>query len=490
MSQQALLALFDDPPRAETLLKQNENQWFDRKSARIEPRDLANAMLGFANADGGRLVVGIHNGEVEGVDSAPDRINAFLQAALDFTSPPVRHSHLLLDCTNKSGQPDHLLVLDIEASESIHRNKKQECFLRVGDENRHLNSTQERELAFDKGEAAFDSTLVPEFVREDLDLTAVEEYREKVGASSVEAVLRSRGLYLDYPHRKGVTQAGWLLFGIQPPIWSYVRYLRYAGVVAETGTRSNVAEDIRLEGTIPSLIEQARRLLPEKIGTVIRLTPTGRFEQVATLPEFAWLEAIVNAVTHRSYSIQGDGVRVRQFDDRLEIESPGRLSGLVRVQNIQNMRFSRNPHIARVLAEMTGYVRELNEGVRRIFEEMEQYGLRAPIFSVGEGTVRVTLYKSPNGLDQSQAEKISATLAPLRKRIGEEKLELLLSTLKTRRQMLPRDIMLVLGVSSPTIRNHMRILAEAGLVILNTQSRTDPNAQWEITEAPFWKRVP
>jgi ATP-dependent DNA helicase RecG len=90
----------------------------------------------------------------------------------------------------------------------------------------------------------------------------------------------------------------------------------------ETGTRANVVEDVMLSGNIPLLIGQARELIAAKLGTVNRLGPTGKFEAIPVLPEFAWLEAIVNAVTHRSYSLQGDGVRVRDFEDRLEVESP------------------------------------------------------------------------------------------------------------------------------------------------------------------------
>ena len=178
---------------------------------------------------------------------------------------------------------------------------------------------------------------------------------------------------------------------------------------------------------------------------------------------------------------------MRQFDDRLEIESPGRLPGLVRVQNIQNMRFSRNPHIARVLAEMTGYVRELNEGVRRMFEEMEQHGLRAPVFSVGEGNVRVTLYKLPEETLPLSTEGIEATMAALRKGINNKRLEPLLAALKTRQQMPPQEIMALLGVTPPTVRNYMRILEREGLVRFSTQSRTNPTAQWIVSEAPFWK---
>ena len=37
--------------RAQRLLEIAEDQWFDRKSSRITPRDLANDLIGMANAD-------------------------------------------------------------------------------------------------------------------------------------------------------------------------------------------------------------------------------------------------------------------------------------------------------------------------------------------------------------------------------------------------------------------------------------------------------
>src|SRR5205085_7089252 len=104
-----------------------------------------------------------------------------------------------------------LLVLDIEASEQVHRNRRGECYLRVGDENRRLTGQQERELGFDKGESFFDGTLVPDLSRDDLDLDAIQEYASRVGASDPASLMRSQGLYYDLPHRQGVTQAGCLL---------------------------------------------------------------------------------------------------------------------------------------------------------------------------------------------------------------------------------------------------------------------------------------
>ena len=54
------------------------------------------------------------------------------------------------------------------------------------------------------------------------------------------------------------------------------------------------------------------------------------------------------------------------FDDRLEIHSPGKLPNIVTVENIKHERFSRNTRIARTLTEF-GWVREMNEGVKRIY---------------------------------------------------------------------------------------------------------------------------
>jgi ATP-dependent DNA helicase RecG len=354
----------------------------------------------------------------------------------------------------------------------------------VGDENRRLGQTEERELAFDKGDAIYDKSIVLDATKDDLDFNSIGTYADKISVADISALLRSRGLYLDGPYRSGVTQAGILLFGKVPPIWSYVRYLRYDGNTAETGTRSNNTEDVRLDGTIPSLIDQARDLLADRL-TVIRLTPGGRFDRVTSLPEFAWIEAVVNALTHRSYSLQGDGVRIRQFSDRVEVESPGRLSGLVRVQNIRNARFSRNPHIARVLAEMTQYVREANEGVRRMFDEMRHYGLPEPEYRSTDSSVRVTLFTSAGDPERGE---VNSLLVRLRKNLGEARLSALLSTLEQNGSIATRDVIRLLDVSPPTARKYISVLEGAGLLVSQVKSPTDPTKAWIISDSPFWSR--
>ena len=88
--------------------------------------------------------------------------------------------------------------------------------------------------------------------------------------------------------------------------------------------------------------------------------------------------------------MSGRYILVSMYDDRLEIESPGKLPTVVTIDNIKETRYSRNPRIARLLTDF-GWVRELNEGVKRIYSDMEKFFLDAPIYSEPEQSVRLVL---------------------------------------------------------------------------------------------------
>ena len=67
----------------------------------------------------------------------------------------------------------------------------------------------------------------------------------------------------------------------------------------------------------------------------------------------------------------------------MEIISPGNLPGNITLENIKKQRHSRNPKIATTLS-ILGLVREYNEGVPRIFEEMKNFYLDSPVYSIEE----------------------------------------------------------------------------------------------------------
>ena len=170
-----------------------------------------------------------------------------------------------------------------------------------------------------------------------------------------------------------LTVAGALLFAQDPSVMmpqARVRVLRYDGVRMETGERLNITKERTFCGPLPKVIEGAYALVSSMLRDFQFLGPDGKFQTVPEYPEFAWFEGLVNAVTHRDYAFRGDYVRVSMFDDRLEIVSPGPLPNIVTLDNMRETRYSRNPRIARTLVEF-GWVRELNEGIPRIYSEMQ-----------------------------------------------------------------------------------------------------------------------
>lgn len=124
------------------------------------------------------------------------------------------------------------------------------------------------------------------------------------------------------------------------------------------------------------------------------LTDKAKFQQSYLYPQIACREALINAIVHRNYAIQGRGIEISIFSDRLEILSPGRVLSTISLDDIRQLKGaheSRNPLVARVLREI-GYVREMGEGIRRIFDVMRSNALAEPDLQSNNDDFVVTLY--------------------------------------------------------------------------------------------------
>lgn len=455
------------PAQIETLVTHKEDQWFERKGSRTQPRTLAEALVGLANAEGGTIVVGISDdGIVEGISL--NALNALRKVALDFTEPPVRHRFDAVSLAGPNGSELQLALIEVEPSDVLHRMTSGDVFLRVGDETRRLRDTQVRELEYDKGQSVYDGRAVPHAGRDDLDADLVAQYVTKLQGQQADDALVARGLLVRQSGALLPTVAGILLLCASPQRFlpeAWVRIVEYQGQSRLTGARANVLSDRRFEGPIPNQLEKARAYLKRRIPKVIRLGGAGRFQEVSTIPEHAWLEAVVNALIHRSYSLGGDHIRVELFQDRLEVESPGRLPGLVREDNIRSTRFARNPRLARAMSDL-GYGRELGEGVDRMFEEMELAGLPDPKFEQRPASVSVSLLADP---------VLAQLLRPLPPSLAASMAALTRQTSAT-----TSELMDIIGVSRPTALKYLGELEQLGLVEHVGTAPTDPRGYWRV----------
>lgn len=288
-----------------------ENQYLDRKSARKRPGELLKHLIGFANADGGLLVIGVEDdGSISGFKShGAHNINDFRQIDRNQTFYPLAKEFREIAVVNKNGENDVIVVISIEPS--INRvivSPDDVAYLREGDETVALSFERRRMLEYDRGQRFFEDEIVEGATLDDIDTELVEMYKSHLNIETnltIEEILKARYLYRD----GYITKAGILLFGKDPSRFlpqARLRVFKFSGSEMDVGENFNVVKNAEFDKALPRVIMESRDFVKMQLRDFQKLQNDGMFITIPEYPEFAWFEGIVNAVTHRDYSIAGD----------------------------------------------------------------------------------------------------------------------------------------------------------------------------------------
>ena len=470
------------------MLEEAENKYFDRKSAQIKPSELAEIISAFANAEGGTIVVGISDKKriLEGINKfGSEKINNFVAAPKDCCKPMPAYTEEFIDIVNAEGEEDRLLLLHIHAAvDQIIRTNNDSTFLRIGDRTKEIKGDDLKNLEYSKATRHFEDELNFEAEIDDLDEGLLLAYKKKLGAEDLDTkqVLKARGFIKKKDGQEYLTNAAVLLFAEN--IYQFypncrIRFIRYDGTAAQVGTKINIIKDVNIEYPLLKIIEKAKEFISGQLREFTALNQTtGQFQNVPEYPEFAWLEGIVNAVTHREYGMTGSHIKVSMFDDRLEILSPGKLPSIVTVDNIRETRFSRNPRIARVLTEF-GWVRELNEGVKRIYSDMEEFFLDEPVYSEPEQSVRLVLKNNIVMRKMRQSDRALKSIGVTAWDELDDLEKLIVTYMGSKAEVTRAELNELTGKSNATIANRLNKLMDRNLVKRNG-NKFDSNQTYSL----------
>lgn len=366
-----------------------ELDWLDDETPQLV---LAETMLAMANGAGGMLLIGVSGSParlvgVQDVNSSTDRI---LSAALTVEPAliiPLPYTVIVENVT--------VVVAQIPAGMPHVYALNGRYLKRVYAENVAIQPQELRRLIIERGEISFETEPAYGAALDDLDWDKARQYAAGLSAmrdSSVEEVLLRRGCLVLRDGQMRPTNAGILLFGKDPQ-----RHLRGAEITAARfggETMSDVFSKQDVVGTLPDQIRRAETFLVDHLRKAVQIKDTMAREEHYEIPLEAARELIVNAVAHRDYSISGDSIRLFLFRNRMEVTSPGKLSGPVTISNIKDERFSRNPALVQVLSDM-GFIERLGYGVDRVYELMQRHNLRVPQFVETSGGFRAVLHNQP-----------------------------------------------------------------------------------------------
>ncbi|HAG84797.1 MAG TPA: ATP-dependent DNA helicase RecG [Cyanobacteria bacterium UBA12227] len=381
------------------ILQSPESHFLELKSIDIQPAKLSKFISGFANADGGEIYIGID--EVNMVDiktrswrGFPDQeaANGHLQLFEQLFPLGDYYSYIFLTSHVALGL---VLQVIIHKSREIVTASDGTPYIRRGAQTLPVKNEQALErLKLDKGIESFERKTIDVDLELLTNSIAMTKFiSATIPTAEAETWLKKQQLL----QRNKPTVAGVLLFADEPqailPKRCGVKIYRYKTKDSE-GTRDTLAfNPITIEGCLYEQIEQTVAKTIQIVEEIPKVGASG-LESI-NYPEEAIHEIITNAVLHRDYSILSD-VHIRIFDDRLEIESPGRLPGHVTVRNILKEQYARNGAIVRIINKFPNPPnKDVGEGLNTAFQAMAKLRLKPPEIHETETSVVIHIKHEP-----------------------------------------------------------------------------------------------
>ncbi len=394
-------AILINDAQAELIMNVAEGSFSEVKAIQVSPGRLSQTISAFANTDGGELYIGIAERQLGGnikkrewqgftnVEAANGHVQAFEKVL-----PLGRNfQYEFLQCLSKPG-----LVLHVQVSRTpeIVMATDGTRYLRRAAQSLPQKTTEEiRRLEYSKGVTSFETHPVQAAPEVIIDSPVTRSFMEYVVPQALpESWLRKQSLIVD----DKPTVAGLLLFSEEPqaqlPKRCGIKVYRYETQEAEGFRDVLTFVPITVEGDIYSQIREAVRQTIEITEGIQYLNPERGLEYIKYPPE-ALHEIIANAVIHRDYSI-ADDIHIRIFDNRIEVQSPGRLPAHVNINNLYDERFARNGAIVRLLNKFPDPPnRDVGEGLNTAADKMREMGLKEPEFDERDSDLRVIIRHEP-----------------------------------------------------------------------------------------------
>lgn len=368
--------------------------------------DLAAILTGMANTEGGTIYLGINPkfGQIEGLRDVAAVIDHIFKACL--LSDPT----LVLPVPRRL-RVGQAMLLEIIVPQGLPHafNIEGRYYWR---EDRHTNPIpprQLRQLLVERGLLQFESQVPEDASYQDLDPQQLESYAESYFAAlnlpedhvqpNIDQILQQRGCLKQVDGELQPTYAALLLFGRAPQRWLPIAQILATRFSGDSFGDRFIKQEIN--GSLPVQLKQAEIFLKANLQNVVRMVGLTH-QETLEYPFDAVRELLINSVAHRDYNAQGDCIHLNIFSNQLEVTSPGGLPGPITIKNLLKARFSRNPVIVQILADL-GFVERLGYGLDRVVTSMRENSLPPPHFEETSGVFRVTLRNEPES-DLSSAD--------------------------------------------------------------------------------------
>ncbi len=406
-------------------------------------------IVGFANAQGGRLYLGVDDdGKVIGLKDAEALLETLPNKIRDLTGiiPEVN----LLDEAGKE-------YLEIKvAPYNVPVSLRGQYYYRSGATKQELKGAALTEFLLRKTGRSWDDISEPAASLSDLDENSIKQFRqdaskagrvpEDVLSLSTEELLAKLRLVDEDGNLK---RAAIILFGKGRRL--------YMNMVVKMG-RFLSDSDIHFQETEEGNLFQLLQAVPVQLDRKF-FVKTIRFEGMHRIeeppyPPTALREALLNALVHRDYA--GTQIQLRVYDDKLMLWNEGMLPEGMSPDMLRGPHNSRprNPLLAEVCYK-AGYIEAWGSGTLKIIRTCIEAGLPEPEITENSGGVLVTMHNK-GSLKQAVENAASADL--------NERQQWALSQVETANRLISKEYTAQFAISGTLARRELSQLVASGLL--------------------------
>lgn len=386
------------------IIQQGENKNLEFKSwVNSNKKNLMNTLtneaVGFANTNGGIILVGVEdNGEITGCYDYDEQ--NIIESIYDKTMPK-----LFTDIEEIKYKNKYILKIIVEKSPEIVATSKGVVYKRLGKNTKPFypsEYTTNKIIGF-KGD--YSANIIDSTTKEDIDFAEVERLKLKIQSRDKDSTLyqsdnimflKDLRLIVTAEDAIRLTVAGLLFVGTKEAI---AKYAPQAEIIILTYSDGYTEYNKRLELKMPLIqsVERIQQFFEDRNG--IQNIQMGLFKlEVEDYPINVFQEALLNAISHRDYESNAS-ILVKFYPNEIIIENPGAFPSGVDSSNIITHPSSpRNKLIAETLQKLK-YVQRSGQGVDIIFKDMLSLGKSAPEYNLFSEAVSLILRSNLEDID-------------------------------------------------------------------------------------------
>lgn len=343
------------------------------KEAFTSQKEIAKEMIAFANSKGGVILFGVEDKSGKLVGLSYDEIQVISRELGNAANEQVRPT-IYIDTEVVRMDEKHFLICSIEEGKNKpYKNLNGEIWVKQGADKRRITENAEILSLFqDSGSYQPDAAGVNGTTFDDLDRYAIDDYLQKVYATTLdgfggkaEQVLKNIHVL---NHNSVPTLAGYLFFGKHPEYNCPTCMVKAVSFFGNDLAGTQYRDTKEILGNMPQLYDKSMAFLKANLHNVqeegASFNTVGKLEITEDVLE----EVVQNALVHRDL-LRSAPIRILIFDNRVEIISPGALAGGLTEEDIRNGKtYQRNPYMATFATNALHY-KGIGSGIVRILAE-------------------------------------------------------------------------------------------------------------------------